>query len=93
MENFVDQFEQKHKIGFLDCDFTEESIEDLEKKGWEYMYFFNYMSLDEKEKARQVIKKIKLDGGWETILVGGQDEEEIKNNIQRIYKRKIERGK
>jgi hypothetical protein len=93
MENFADKFRTKYETGSMGCDFTEESIEGLEKKGWEYVYFFNYMSPDEREKAGQVIKKIKLDGGWETVLVGGQDEEEIKNNIQRIYKRKIERGK
>jgi len=75
------------------CPSVERPIAELEAEGWEYDYSFHTRFGEQWNDTCDRVEKMKADGFWEPVLVQGQNEEERKDGIAYIYKRKTDKHK
>ena len=78
--------QQKEKS--MSCGFTEKTIKDLEKEGWERVFSFHSRNTSQWNRACDMVNDLQKIGDWEVILVGGQTEAEEKDGVQYLFKRK-----
>jgi len=77
---------EQHKS--MPCSSTEKLIPDLEKEGWEYEWSFHAKITDQWNDACDKVKALQHSGDWEAVLVQNQDEDEKKDGVAYIYKKK-----
>jgi hypothetical protein len=93
---YINHMEKESKQEILKsmfCTSTEKPIAELEKEGWEYDLSFHNRFPEQWNDACDRVEKIKADGFYEPVLVQGQTEEERKDGVAYIYKKKTDKYK
>lgn len=85
------KFEQKRRV--MPCSYSEKSIEELERDGWIEEWSFHSRISEQWGDACEKARMLKETGDWEAVLVKGQTEEEIKDGVTCLFKRKTQQRK
>lgn len=87
----MNDFEKKEPQGVMLCETTDKTIAELEQEGWEYLYSFHHNNPDQWQDACGKAQQAALDDLYEVVLVLGQNEEEQKDGVQYLYKKKTQK--
>jgi len=87
----MEQGPKQEILKSMPCGSFEGSIAELEKEGWEYEWSFHSRFNDQWNDACSRVERLQRDGFWECVLVQGQAEEERRDGVAYIYKRKAQK--
>lgn len=77
-----------NKIETMNCGVAKEPLDVLKENGWEYELSFHSHFTDQWNDACGRVETLQLNGDWDTILVNGQTEEERRDGVAYLLKKK-----
>ncbi len=87
----MESFEKKIELKSMPCGMTDKSIKELQAEDWECFFSFHHNIKEQWNMACEKAESAKITDLWKIVLVDGQNEEEKKDGIQYLYRRRIEK--
>jgi len=76
-------------VSFENCPLIDDKTrEEIEKDGWEYNYSWHQKIWEQVEDAAERVEQGQKSGDWEYIRVAGFTEDERKDTVTYLFKRK-----
>lgn len=72
----------------MKCGVAKEPLDELKENGWEHELSFHSRFTDQWNDACGRVKTLQQNGDWETVLVNGQTEDERKDGVAYLLKKK-----
>lgn len=84
----IENLDSRPKIDIMLCGYSDKKAKQLKEEEWEEAWSFHANITEQWSDACEEVKKLQAYGDWEVVLVKGDSEEEIRDGVTYIFKRK-----